>query len=217
MNFTLTLDTHAPVVTWGAVIDPNAGEEMTVAYSLDEPALDHATITLRDGRELPMEDLGDRLAVTLPDDAPEGQAVVRAYVVDSVLNSATRTFAVAINGVPFEPPSAPVPQSGGFPGARPRPAPVVVHSSSECQTGSRPDRITVRQHVSTSVRPRVRYTVPSQRTIRQRTSARSASSARLAVTAPRVSSAAVTGETATLWKRPEGPGAEDDLIILGLL
>jgi hypothetical protein len=215
-SFNLQLDTRAPVVTWGAVIDPNAGEEMTVAYSLDEPALDHATITLRDGRELPMEDLGDRLAVTLPDDAPEGQAVVRAYVVDSVLNAATRTFAVALNGVPFESPSAPVSQ-GGFPGARPRPAPVVVRSSSECQTGSRPDRITVRQHVSTSVRPRVRYTAPSQRTIRQRTGARSASSARLAVTVPRVSSAAVTGEAATLWKRPEGPGAEDDLIILGLL
>jgi hypothetical protein len=108
-------------------------------------------------------------------------------------------------------------ESGGFPGTRPRPAPVVVRSSSECQTGSRPDRITVRQHVSTSVRPRVRYTAPSQRTIRQRTGARSASSARLAVTVPRVSSAAVTGEAATLWKRPEGPGAEDDLIILGLL
>jgi hypothetical protein len=49
MNFTLTLDTHAPVVTWGPVTDPNAGEDMTVLYSLNEPALDHATITLVDG------------------------------------------------------------------------------------------------------------------------------------------------------------------------
>jgi hypothetical protein len=217
MSFTLTLDTHAPVVTWGPVTDPNAGEDMTVLYSLNEPALDHATFTLIDGRVLSMTDLGDRLTVHLPDDAPDGPAVVSAYVVDDVLNAATRTLSVVVSGVPFTPPTPPAPTQGGFPGARPRPAPTVIHSSSSCQTGSRPDRVTVRQHTTTAVRPRVRYTAPSQRTIRQRTSARSASSARLAATVPLVSSAAATGGTATLWKRPEGPGAEDDLILLGLL
>jgi hypothetical protein len=216
--FHLQLDTQAPVVTWGPVTDPNAGEDMTVLYSLNEPALDHATFTLIDGRELPMVDLGDRLTVHLPDDAPDGAAVVRAYVVDSVLNAATRTLTVVVGGVPYTPPPPPAPDTqGGFPGTRPRPAPTLIRSSSSCQTGSRPDRIVVRQHTSTSARPRVRYTAPSQRTIRQRTSARSASSARLAATVPFVSSAAVTGGTATLWKRPEGPGAEDDLILLGLL
>lgn len=216
-SFNLQLDSHAPVVTWGPVTDPNAGEDMTVLYALNEPALDHATFTLIDGRVLPMVDLGDRLTVHLPDDAPDGLAVVRAYVVDDVLNAATRTLNVVVGGVPFTPPP-PVPDTqGGFPGTRPRPAPTLIHGSSSCQTGSRPDRIVVRQHTTTSARPRVRYTAPSQRTIRQRTSARSASSARLTATAPFVSSAAVTAGTATLWKRPEGPGAEDDLIILGLL
>jgi hypothetical protein len=216
--FHLQLDKSAPVVTWGPVTDPNAGEDMTVLYALNEPALDHATITLVDGRVLPMTDLGGSLTVHLPDDAPDGHAVVRAYVVDDVLNAATRTLTVTVSGVPFIPPDPPVPDTNdGFPAARRRPRPTLVRGSSSSQTGSHPDRITVRQHTSTSVRPRARYTAPSQRMIRQRSSARSASTARLAATVPFVSSAAVTGGTATLWKRPEGPGEEDDLILLGLL
>lgn len=215
--FHLQLDSHAPVVTWGPVIDPNAGEDMTVAYSLDEPALDHATITLRDGRELAMDDLGDRLFVHLPDDAPEGQAVVRAYVVDDVLNAATRQLSVNLVGAPFIPPAAPVPDTGGFPaGARRTPGVHVVATTSAARTGSS-SRVLARPHVSTSTRPRVRYTAPTRRMIRERVSARPASSARLTVATSRVNSAALTDATATLWKRPEGPGAEDDLILLGLL
>jgi hypothetical protein len=110
----LTLDTSAPVVTWGAVGGTTAGELLEVAYQLDEPGLVDATLTLADGRILSMEDSGGRLTVLLPPDTPNGEAIVAAVVRDDVLNEATRTLAVQLAGTQM------VPQPVGNRGAPPR-------------------------------------------------------------------------------------------------
>jgi hypothetical protein len=62
----LDLDTTAPVVTWGPVTGAVASEELTAPYTLDEPSLISATVTLADARVLPMVVAADRLTVLPP-------------------------------------------------------------------------------------------------------------------------------------------------------
>jgi hypothetical protein len=105
------LDTAAPVITWGAVSDAIASEELTMAYTLDEPAVTAAELRLIDGRVLPMVVEPTRLRIVIPDDAQEQDATVRVYLRDAVDNSATVNRVVRVIGTvgptPPPPPSAP--------------------------------------------------------------------------------------------------------------
>lgn len=98
-SFVLTLDTHAPVVTWGAVGGANAGELLQVGYQLNEPAIESARVQLADGRWLDLTDTGATLEVQLPPDTPDGWATIEANVRDDVDNTATRTHLVRLTGV----------------------------------------------------------------------------------------------------------------------
>lgn len=140
-HFTLTLDTRAPVVTWGAVDGSTAGELLRVGYTLDEPALISATVQLADGRTLPLDDTGLTLEALLPPDTPDGNATIRALVRDDLLNEVTRTLTIHLTGTIVVTPDAPAP-SPGFPARTPRPrrrrpAPVVVTSRTRARVRTR--------------------------------------------------------------------------------
>lgn len=130
----LELDTHAPVVTWGAVGGATAGELLQVGYTLNEPALVSATIQLADGRSLALTDTGLTLEALLPPDTPNGNATIRAVVRDEVLNQATRALVVHLTGVIVTPEPTTAPESPGWPvptpRARRRPAHVVRSRAS---------------------------------------------------------------------------------------
>lgn len=97
--FRLTLDTTAPLVTWGAPTGTDAGETFSVQYALNETGtVRSATLTLRDGRVLDMAVAADRLTVALPEDTPQGQALVRAVTRDDLLNEAIREQAFLVTG-----------------------------------------------------------------------------------------------------------------------
>lgn len=107
-RFLLTVDTTAPVVTWGEATGAVAGAGFSIPYTLDEPTaqIASATLTLADARELALTDNGSSLAVALPPDTPEGNATVTANVTDDVGNTAQRTHVVYLTGavvVPEEP------------------------------------------------------------------------------------------------------------------
>lgn len=217
--FVLTIDTTAPVVTWGQVLDPNAGEDMTVFYAVDEPGVESAEIMLNGGRIVPMVVAPDRLTVRLPDDAANGQAQVRAYVRDSVGNNATRTLAVMVAGVvgPAVPPPAPA-------GGPPMPEPErVVSPPSSARCGSRYS-VRATQYGRSRARTRSRYASPGPREvprIRRRMRALTGEDRTRVFIAGRESvrtrSDSAAHATTTVVKRPEGPDAEDELFFLGLL
>jgi hypothetical protein len=117
----ITLDTHAPEVTWGTPVGTTAGELLQVAYTLDEPELLDATLTLIDGRVLVLSVYADRLELVLPADASDGPATVRARVRDDVGNEAIRELVIVITGVPYVPPQTPpTPARPGWPQPRRR-------------------------------------------------------------------------------------------------
>lgn len=213
--FNLTLDTHAPVVTWGAVDTTNPGDTMHVAYTVDEPGVLSADVLLSDNRVVPGTVQAGVLIFDLPLDAPEGPAQVRAYVGDDVGNNATRTLALVV-GQPVTPPPAPAPAPGPGWGGRPAPKPVLLSDRSSASCASR-TRTHVTQVRSSRLVARSRYIAPSERVRRSASRALAASTARVAVASPPLASAALGSGKATLWKRPEGPGAEEDFILLGLL
>lgn len=106
-SFPLTLDTHAPQVTWGDPTGTQPGEVLHVPYTLDEPGLLSATIKLRDGRELPMVVGASELTVEIPLDNVAGDAEVAAAVRDDVWNEATARMTVRLEGVVLPEPSPP--------------------------------------------------------------------------------------------------------------
>lgn len=150
--FTVELDTTAPVVTWGPPSNTDAGDTLSVPFILNEPALLSAELSLVDGRSLPMTVGAGVLTVVLPDDTPDGLAVLSAFVRDEVLNSATRALEIPVTGV------APVriESSGGMPvgpptehhrpgrtAPTPTPDRTLVRFASGTQAGSR-SRVAVR-------------------------------------------------------------------------
>lgn len=208
----IVLDTTAPVVTWGPPSDAVASEELTIPYAVNEPGVEAADVELRDGRVVALAVGADALSGLLPADAPEGWATVRAYVVDDVGNRATRTLPIYVSGViPVEP----VGVSG-------QPHPPVyapeLHRSAPSHAATR-STYAVGVMVTSTGRARVRtsYVTPTRRVVatasRARLSAVWSSSSTLATTSAR----AATRSQDVLRKRPEGPRAEDELILLGLL
>lgn len=105
--FNLTLDTHAPQVTWGEATGVGPGELLHVPFELDEPAMQSATIRLADGQVLTMAVVGSELQVELPLDTPDGNALISAIVRDDVWNQATVTSTVRLTGIILPPPPPP--------------------------------------------------------------------------------------------------------------
>lgn len=212
-TFQLALDTHAPVITWGSIADPVASEEMTVYYTLTEPGVVQATVTLLDGRALPMQIYGDRLTVVLPDDAPEGDAIVHVVLRDSVANTATSDLPVHVTGTvgPVEPP-VPV----GLPSPPTRaPARSIVWEDSTARVSSAYSQTAVWVSV-TRLRASSRYVTPRRArwTIREELVVGSADGLTVRVS---TRSECKLSEDTTIRKRPLGPGIEAELIALGLL
>lgn len=222
-SFNLTLDTRAPVVTWGPVHDAVAGETLRIEFLVDEPGLESASITLRDGRVLPMEEtVAGELWVLLPEDAPDGQAVARATTRDEVWNERTFTLNVLVSGVPWEPPQPPVAPAGGMPQVAPR---LITTPPSRCGARSR-YTVTAVSTSRTRLRTRSRYSSPGFRQkvgIRRRLRLLTHDDELLVRVSTRSGGKLLSGGAATassentVRKRPEGPGAEDELILLDLL
>lgn len=208
----IRLDTAAPVVEWGAPVDANASEEMSVPYAVDEPEIESATIQLLDGRVLAMDVFPTILTVTLPDDSPEGAATVRAHVIDDVGNEAIRELVVAISGVP--------PVVEPAPHGEPHPM-VTVRRRSFLDDGHAAVRstwTTAALAVTTSrLRPASFYAGPVLRMVSFGERAEISSSWTLGAQMATPYGVARGSSTTAVTKRREGPEAEDELLFLGLL
>jgi hypothetical protein len=205
----VVLDTTAPVVTWGDPTGAVLGEELHVPYVSDED-LAYAELRLTDGRVLVMAITPTELVVQLPDDTPEGLAVIG--VTDDVGNEAQHQ--VAVSGIiVVEPPY--VPPTG-------LPHPPVVEPVPVTEAPSRV-RASARYSVAATATDSSRlltfttWRSPGQRSWRW--ASRSVASTNwTAVQAQFSDPSHASSRTAdTVDKRPEGPGAEEDLLILGLL
>lgn len=213
-TWVITLDTTAPQITWGAVDGAVGGEELTVFYTVDEPGVVSATATLRDGRVLPMTVLADRFTVELPDDTPDGNVTVSVLLRDDVLNSRTSTLPVYVAGVigPEPPPYVP---PTGLPSPPERTRHMVDMGRTRGRLRSSYEQTAVLTS-TTHARVRSRYIVPRPR---HRSIYESLTVTSVYGVLGRVStrSGGKLAETYTVRKRPEGPGTEDELILLDLL
>lgn len=208
----LILDTTAPVVTWGAPSDAINSETFTVPYVVDEPQVESADIRLADGRVVALDVEVDRITGDLPDDAVEGWATVRASVVDDVGNRAVRTLAVYVTGVPAQQPPTPVGQS--YPPSAP-----IDRVTSEPSRVRATARYTVRVLVTTSTTGavRARYTAPTRRAMTMTSGTQPVIVWRHYAHAPVTIARARGSAVDAVQKRPEGPDAEDELLLLNLL
>lgn len=112
-SFTLTLDTAAPALTWGSVEGAQAGQQLQVGFSTNEPVEIEATVVSGE-TSLDMTQGTGRLFVDLPPTFPDGPATVTAIARDEVWNEATFEIQVTIEGALPEPPShAPLVQGPG--------------------------------------------------------------------------------------------------------
>lgn len=208
-SFTLALDTHAPVVTWGAVEDAEADFELRVGYTLNEPDITSAEIQLGDGRVLPMDVQPTYLSVQLPADAPNGAAEVRAYVRDDVWNTATRTLAIFVTGIEGAPPPAPT-----TPPSMPRRVPRVIVDESVVR-GASEDAVRAVVPTLSVVRGRSSYLAPTVRIVRHTATVRGTTAPDVVfVTAVPLAGRGAGSSADVIWRRPEGPRAEGDLIVL---
>lgn len=203
--FVLKLDTTAPAITWGPVDGAVASETMTVLYTLDEPQAVEATLKLTDNRALQCLVSSDRITVEIPGDAPEGLATLTAKLVDSVGNETLATLDIAISGV--LPPEQPT-----YPSLPSPPVEAPWRTRSRCVTRSRyrvlstsrlPSRATIRSRTRVARRPAP--SSPSWVLVRSsdRVRAHVGQSARLQ-----------SADRWTITKRPEGPDAEAEIVLL---
>lgn len=206
----VTLDTHAPVVTWGPIDGAVAGEELVVQYLVNEPGVYQAEVTLRDGRVLSMEVNAGDLRVVLPDDTPDGQTQVRAHTRDDVWNEGQYTLTVAISGVVTEP-EPPVPVDG----APARPPRLVAFAPSRATASSR-DAVSAVVITSSHADTWSYYRAPDQRVRFLAERLVAASADRVSATASDSVSASASS-TDTIWRRPEGPDTEAAMLALDLL
>jgi hypothetical protein len=214
-TFDLTLDTRAPVVTWGAVGGATAGELLEVLYTTDEP-LAFAKLWLPDGRKLDMTIEADRLSVLLPADTPNGVSWIHAS--DDVLNEAPRQ-AVNIAGVIIVPPPEP-PQ---VPGPPQRARPSIHPDRVETRTRRSRSRGVARSRASTSRSPRrartgaistSRSMILRSRTMKSRPG-EVRSAARTSVTLSHGTHG--WGSSSAVTHRRDGPGEEEAMLLLGIL
>lgn len=215
-SWVLTLDTTAPVVTWGAVDGAAITEVFTVQYLLDEPEIVSAELELAGGRRIPLTVEPTQLTTVMPDDAFEGWGRVLAYVRDDVNNTATRELAVYVSGIIPPTPAIPVqPPAGGLPGQATGPE---IKSFGPTRARGR-DAFTVSVALSSTsrVRSHSRYSRPEVewRVFTERLYL--ASSYTTGVRLPSAASAGKLRSEGRVIRRGEGPDATAELIALGLL
>ena len=99
-NFTLTLDTQAPVITWGTISAATPGESFTADYSINEPEVISAVLVDADDVHHVLTVGPTSLTATLALSAANGPAQIRALVRDEVDNEATRTYSLTIGAAP---------------------------------------------------------------------------------------------------------------------
>jgi hypothetical protein len=205
------LDTTPPDVTWGQETGAVISEELVVPYSTNEP-LATARLELTDGRRLTMVIEADRLTITLPDDVPEGFHTIR--VADDVGNATTHP--IYISGViPTEPPVVGYqpPTGGGLPAAA-RAHEIELRSAARLRSAYR--TVAVGSATRTVGLARSRWVIGEP-------GRDFASRARLAVawsdtaTLPSSPSSVRLSSALSVTKRPEGPDAEDELLLLDIL
>lgn len=208
-TFHIELDTTPPVVTWGPVDGTEQGDTFTVQYALDEPDLLSAELELADHRVLPMQVFPDTLMVSLPMDAPDGPATVRAFVQDDVGNAATRTLVVIISGTPITPPT-PTFGAGGLPHVeRHR---LVTSSRTSARTRSSASS-EGRLRGETHGRTRDRW-VRQEDAIRVITRGRARASTGLRTRPVQMRDKVLVSAHFDLSKRSEGPDAEAQLLLV---
>lgn len=124
--FLLELDTHAPIVTFGAA--DSSGGTLVVPYTIDEPAIDSAWVVDSAGLRVDLDVEPARLVAVLPATIAAGNAVVHALAVDEVGNEAEYTTVVLLaGGITPEPPPRVYP--GRPAGVKPRPRKFVTSRS----------------------------------------------------------------------------------------
>lgn len=129
----LVLDTTAPTVAWGGITGATAGELLRVGFTLDEPGVTSATLTLADARVLALA-VGPPLELLLPPDTPAGLATLRAYVEDDVGNTGTYTRTILLQGTVVVPdPGTPVSTYPTRSSRRRRPQPTTKRIRSRAQ------------------------------------------------------------------------------------
>lgn len=206
----IRLDTTPPVITWGPVTDPNASELMTVLYTVDELGMVSAGLELGDHRVIAATVYEDCVTVQLPDDAPDGTAVLTALLRDDVGNETTATLNIQVSGGSVIPPFVPEPGSPVLPVETP------WRTRTRCITRSRYSVLAtaqLRSRASLVSRTRVsrdvvRDSSPSVAHTRSGGAVRAHLGSR---------STLLQREKWTLTKRPEGPDTEDELLLLGIL
>lgn len=213
--FDLTLDTEAPVVSFGAVSGPVAGSMLAVAYTVDEVATLVATLTLADNRQLVMGDTGTQFRYVLPLDAPTGNVTVEVEAEDDLGNFATYSTTFPITGavgIEIVPTAAQSREAGIVPTADPatvrairRSSPWEVRSRRRV-AASRPRRVEVEHRTTRIANAEAR----NVRTFHSST-ARVISSSRVVI-----STAQPETEIAIL-RQVDGPRTEEALVVLGLL
>lgn len=213
-SFVLTLDTHAPRITWGAITGADAGETLAVAYTLDEQGVESATIELPSGGgTFPMRVDADALRFDIPGAAVMGDATIVVQLGDDVGNVATAELVVALGGV-IPPVQTPPPSTGGMPRGADIP-PTLIRSVSRVGA-SAGDRVVVQQRSRSSAEARSHYVLPTRRVVSHR--------ADIAVRSTDRTTARSAGQSGTsvshppdIIRRAEGPNAEDELLLLDLL
>lgn len=111
----LTLDTHAPVVTFGAA--DSSGGALSVPYTINEPAIVSAWVVDAAGLRVDLEVQPTRLFAVLPANVTSGNATVFAHAVDAVGNARDYSLVVLLAGLAPSPEPPPPSQTG--PGIRP--------------------------------------------------------------------------------------------------
>lgn len=209
--FTVALDTHAPRITWGDITGADAGETLVVAYTADEPGVASAELELPGGGRIPMRVAANQLAVDIPAASLQGTGVLRAYVEDDVGNTGTVTLDIALDGAI---PPAVVATGQGFP-RQGSPVPRVVRSVGRAGAGSR-DSVRALLASASRARATATYLTPTTRRVVFRDAATAQSTGHLT---GKLTSAvqAATGSSPDVIRHREGPNAEDELIVLGLL
>lgn len=211
----LTLDTHAPVVTWGAVSGADPGATLQVAYSTTEPGIVSAELQLAD-RTLPMQVGALSLSVAIPVDAPGGTATVSALARDDVGNAQTCTLEIELGGVipPVQTGFRPA-TGGGMPRGPLGPVELVLPSGGGRARSE--SRIEVTVSDTSPLAVRARYLTPSRSVAIDHSTLHTRSRAALDVAlSPTMQRLAVRGGEDKILRR-DGPDFEAELVALDIL
>lgn len=212
---TITLDTSAPAVEFGAIAGAEAGQLFQAAYSLDEGEVTRARLIPSEGPAVELDIFADHVEGVLPPSIVGGTAELRLDVEDEVLNTAARSMSVSVTS-PIGPTIRPVqpsaPPRGTGPARQPDEEPRVVSSRWR-----RPSSSTSITSSSTSVvrsALRLETTVLHERRVARRVSWSRWSSSSSTRAGAYVGIAVRTSTRAAAGPRRDGP--EEEAMLFGL-